>query len=188
MQFADLALRFLCSTLTKLVTLNDLSEAQAASITEIATDIFKTHEGMVKKFGGRKDAVEAMVKKIKADNRKEMNVRKMVASVFALWSVASVSQHSKLLRKPLPAQVVAIIRLLGLDQEQSGFAAFVASGRELLLGKEAIRAHHLAQIKTGQGKSVVLGVLATTLAVCGMTSVIELALLSAAFCSPPTSP
>jgi hypothetical protein len=156
--------------LEKLVRLNgDMTEQRHKTIAAIASDIMKTHEELVLKYGGKKGAVATMVKRIKSQYKKNSDVKKLVASVFAVWSVASASESSTRLRKPLPAQVVAIIRLLGMDQEQTGFASFIASGRDMLLGKEAIRAHHLAQIKTGQGKSVVLGVLATTLAVCGMT-------------------
>ena len=57
------------------------------------------------------------------------------------------------LMQPHAAQVVAIFRLLGLDQSGSPVGGSVSN--------------HMAQIKTGEGKSVVLGALSTVLALFG---------------------
>ena len=87
--------------------------------------------------------------------RTQQNMPIVLAAIFAWWSVnffEELKKRNPLLKadpekllQPNSVQVVCILRLLG--------------------AKEKLR-NHLAEVPTGEGKSVILGVLATTLALC----------------------
>ena len=84
----------------------------------------------------------------------EAQLCKMVAYIFAYWSLSksdalsvAIDNSSEYLVKPHPAQVVAILLLLN-----STFNGFQKLGG------------HLVEIKTGEGKSIVLGVTTIILA------------------------
>jgi hypothetical protein len=102
-------------------------------------------------------------------------VAQLIGGVFAVWSIvdrlekeraneplvkAELRTRLNIWRKPHSAQVLSIIRMLELDRKEldspwKGTCASIEQGK---------KPHHLAQVKTGQGKSVVLGTLATVLA------------------------
>lgn len=113
------------------------------------------------------------VKEIQGKYNRMLCIPDLIASVFVIWSLASASEHCHTPRRPLPAQVVAIVRLLVLDKPVSNGGSKFERGmywvQSLFLSPSpaAIDASYLAQIKTGQGKSVVLGVLATVLSIVG---------------------
>jgi hypothetical protein len=101
----------------------------------------------------------------------------LLATIFAIWTLshvedaAAVNEGCDDLKKPHPAQVVAICRLLGL-----GIAdAFRKVAVRWFLGnqpseadvRESLFAHHLVQVGTGEGKSIILAVTAAVLAVIG---------------------
>jgi hypothetical protein len=79
------------------------------------------------------------------------HIADLIAGICAVWSLAGVeTDEEECLMRPHPVQIIGIFMLLGLDG-----------------GRDALNLNgHLIQVKTGQGKSVLLGVLATALAVC----------------------
>lgn len=97
----------------------------------------------------------------------------LIAKIAVVWSLKK-SPHDErgtisIYLKPHSAQILAIFRLLQLDcADESGL--FEMLGRRVLGSKmdKAKLDSHLTQIKTGQGKSVVLGICSTVLAVMGM--------------------
>ena len=111
--------------------------------------------------------LEKTVRSIKRNFISAKNIPDLIGGVFAVWSLASMSEQCRTPRRPLPNQIVAIVRLLALDTSppRSTFKTYLESWFKS--PSTAIEASHLAQIKTGQGKSVVLGTLATVLCVVG---------------------
>ena len=103
------------------------------------------YEKMIKAHFRKKD-VGAMVAEAKAG----AHIAELIAGIGAVWSLAGVdTDEEDSLMRPHPVQIIGIFMLLGLDG-----------------GSDALKLEgHLIQVKTGQGKSVLLGVLATTLAV-----------------------
>ena len=145
---------------------NKLEDDHKEKIFRRAQKILDTHLTMAKLFDKKRDLSE-LVRRAKTCFRRDSDLDALVGSVFAVWSAASMTDRSSELRMPLPAQVLAIIRLLGMDKElgllERGQAMFGMGA-----AAAAVKAHHLAQVKTGQGKSVILGTLATVLAVSGL--------------------
>jgi len=91
----------------------------------------------------------------------QQEIPKVLAAIFAWWTIefylkikkknASVSKDAAKLRQANNVQVVCILRLLGATSNSS------------LVDVK----NHLAEVLTGEGKSVTIGVLATTLALYG---------------------
>jgi len=91
------------------------------------------------------------------------HIPKVLAAIFAWWSIDFLvklrkrNPHLKAdpakLRRANNGQVVCILRLLGCSAYRTGIGAKFRN--------------HLAEVPTGEGKSVVIGVLATTLALYG---------------------
>ncbi|XP_038114027.1 uncharacterized protein LOC119767976 [Culex quinquefasciatus] len=82
---------------------------------------------------------------------KQETLPQLLAGITAVWSIMAskdVSGTGKYL-KPHCIQVLCVLRLLGVDNVENGVAK------------------HLAQVLTGQGKSLVLGLIATVLALTG---------------------
>ena len=110
------------------------------------------------------------------------NLEKVVAGICAVWSLASCPAGNSAMMQPHCVQVLAIFRLLGLEKGVAPADVGLERGKRLArnLGKSFLPASlnqllqasnltesHLIQVKTGEGKSVLLGVLATLLAVMG---------------------
>jgi len=86
------------------------------------------------------------------------DIPELLAYIFAEWTITNASSffeaeecddRDTYLLKPHPAQIISIFRILKIDQ------------------RENIE-NHLVQIKTGEGKSVVLGVLSSFFALLGI--------------------
>ena len=94
-------------------------------------------------------------------NHNQQEVPKVLAAIFAWWTIefylnikkqhASFTADAAKLRQANDVQVVCILRLLGATSDTS------------LVDVQ----NHLAEVPTGEGKSVTIGVLATTLALYG---------------------
>lgn len=114
--------------------------------------------------------VEQAKKKAREDKGKYMSIYdsqehipKVLAAIFAWWSIDFLEKlrkrhphlkaEPKKLRRANNGQVVCILRLLGCSAEYTGIGSKFKN--------------HLAEVPTGEGKSVVIGVLATTLALYG---------------------
>ena len=114
-----------------------------------------------------------MVRSVKDTFNLDKSIPGLIGGVFGIWSMSSISEQCPTPRRPLAAQVVAVARLLSLDKPGMPQGIFtMPQGIFNRLGlvaapEPSIDASHLAQIKTGQGKSVVLGTLATVLCIVG---------------------
>ena len=136
-------------SLDKLVELNsDLSAQQKATLERHWATYEALHSAMLDKHFTTRD-VAAMVRETLACG----SVVEIIAGICAVWSLAGSSaddDDSATIIRPHPVQILSIFVLLGLDR-----------------GQDLSISGHLIQVKTGQGKSVLLGVLATLLAVRG---------------------
>jgi hypothetical protein len=110
------------------------------------------------------------------------NLEQVVAGICALWSLASCPAGDSAMMEPHCEQILAIFRLLGLEKgvassvdvtERAKLLArhmgksFLPTSLNQLLQAPNLTESHLIQVKTGEGKSVLLGVLSTLLAVMG---------------------
>ncbi len=91
----------------------------------------------------------------------------VLAAIFAVWSVsssasfyASTKNKNSILR-PHPVQVFSIFRILEIDAP----AGYLEKAKVFFLGDQLNG--HLIQIGTGEGKSIILGILSTILALVG---------------------
>eukprot|EP00808_Paulinella_micropora_P010728 g29972.t1 len=93
----------------------------------------------------------------------------ILARVFAVWStslsVKGAKDVEELLR-PHTVQIVTLLRLLGLDSSKTRQKEVAASSKHALLQALGMQ-NHLAEVITGGGKSVILGGMATVLALLG---------------------
>ena len=90
-----------------------------------------------------------------------VNLPKLIAGIFAVWSLSSPGGAMR----PHPCQVFSLFRLLGIDQDKG-----LMNSRTMFKTERAaavLDSRHLIELKTGEGKSVVLGVLSTALALLG---------------------
>ncbi|KAJ8604464.1 hypothetical protein CTAYLR_000937 [Chrysophaeum taylorii] len=114
-------------------------------------------------------ALETVVAEIVSQKEKRTDVPFVIAGIFAVWSLNSMKHGRRAdeqnMRKPHPVQILTILRLLGLDHKSSWISSAIKYFRGR--GKSPSLQNHLAQVKTGEGKSVILGVLATLLAIEG---------------------
>ena len=133
-------------SIPEIVKLNDFSPQQKAKLESCWAAYDKKYNSMLHDHARNTD-VEAMVKEATADLS---NVVETIAGICAVWSLAGLSpdEDSVSIIRPHCCQILSILVLLGLHD-----------------GAEISPEGHLIQVKTGQGKSVLLGVLATLLAV-----------------------
>lgn len=116
----------------------------------------------------KKQAAKHKAKRLTDFNTVKPDIPKLLAGIFAVWSVnESCSSYKetgemKYVLKPHPVQVLAIFRLLEIDRE----GAWTDRARQLVGMGPAIT-NHMIQIGTGEGKSVILGGLATLLSLLG---------------------
>jgi len=164
------------STDDEVSRLNKLPEAQKAELHKVVKQVFAKYEAILKKIKFQFD-LDLIVADVKNHHTQGSNLPDTIGGVFAIWSLLSKTERGPTLRRPLSAQVVATVRLLNLDKprENSRSQKVFSVLQSWLLSKKPdktlINASHLAQIKTGQGKSVVLGVLATVLSMIGFKKV-----------------
>lgn len=78
----------------------------------------------------------------------------LLGCLFALWSILEAAdgtvREKTMLRKPHATQILSILRLIGIDHKGNVV-------------------NHLAQVKTGEGKSISLGIIAALYALFGYT-------------------
>jgi hypothetical protein len=103
-----------------------------------------------------------------AEFAREPNLPKLIAGIFAVWSLDSCqdTESGPQMFTPHPCQVLTLLSLLRVDQKDTLVGRFKSLFTNEELAK-MIDSSHLIQLKTGEGKSVILGVLATLLAVRG---------------------
>ena len=133
-------------SIPEIVRLNEFSHEQQAALEQCWALYDEKYETMLKKHDGNTD-VNAMVAETTEDLS---NVVNTIAGICAVWSLAGLPPDggSDSIVRPHCCQVLSIFVLLGLQD-----------------GPKISPDGHLIQVKTGQGKSVLLGVLATLLAV-----------------------
>eukprot|EP01133_Synstelium_polycarpum_P020204 gene20204-24226_t len=94
----------------------------------------------------------------------------LIAHVFAEWTIVNSGKDYNELKDPCvllsphPVQVISIMRLLGIDSKNVGE---LGKSQPLDLDNSVPFVNQLIEIKTGEGKSVTLGVLSTILALIG---------------------
>lgn len=95
----------------------------------------------------------------------------LLAGIFGVWTISKSARLTQsanaapVMIKPHSVQVLTLFRLLGLDAPPVGK---VAKFFKSFLGLLSSRMHsHIAEIVTGGGKSIILGILSTTLALLG---------------------
>jgi hypothetical protein len=162
-------------TVADVAKLNNLSESHARTLLELVKQVFAEYDNILKSNSYHYD-LPTIVTKIKNNYDIYRKVPALIGGVFAVWSLESKTELCPTPRRPLPAQVVAIVRLLALDDLNAlGRIRKILPAIGSLLewwyksNESRINASHLAQIKTGQGKSVVLGTLATVLCIAGFS-------------------
>jgi uncharacterized membrane protein YgcG len=102
-------------------------------------------------------------------------IPELLAGVFAIWSIDSTgalfkaTRRKEVLIQPHPVQVVAILRLLGVDQSANGSFSAIASFLGLQSDEQLLPPGHFVQVGTGEGKSILLGGLSAVLALLGCT-------------------
>eukprot|EP00935_MAST-01C_sp_MAST-1C-sp1_P000725 g725.t1 len=147
----------------EMAELNGLTKAQQQELGKQMKAIYREYDAVVDKcrYETNLDAICDSVRDKKND------IPAMIGGVFAVWSMLSKSENCSTEKRPLSPQVATIVRLLGLDAQWSTTGLSLRGLRQWMSGgAQAIDASHLAQVKTGQGKSVILGTLATVLCLC----------------------
>ena len=135
-------------SLKELAKLNNLSQQQTANLEAHYAKYDAKYKKMLQEHFTTK-AVSEMV----AEALAGADVVEIIAGICAVWSLTGSSadhDDSSSIIRPHAVQILSIFVLLGLDT-----------------GKDLSVSGHLIQVKTGQGKSVLLGVLATLLAIRG---------------------
>jgi hypothetical protein len=171
-------------TVQEVAKLNNLSESHARTLLELVKQVFEEYDNILKSRSFHYD-LPTIVRNIKSQFEAHRKIPALIGGVFAVWSLESKTEKCPVPRRPLPAQVVAIVRLLALDDQNaldkirkmlSVDISSVLDGWCKLAGRKStsdgesrIDSSHLAQIKTGQGKSIVLGTLATVLSIAGFS-------------------
>jgi len=157
-------------TVEEVAKLNKLTEENAETLLRLIKEINLAYQKFMRDFRFNRN-LPMIARNIKSHYDGDKSIPGLIGGVFAIWSMSSITEQCPTPRMPLPAQLVAVVRLLALDKPVSTtFWVRVGSGLGLASKLEPpIHAsnRHLAQIKTGQGKSVVLGTLATVLCVAG---------------------
>ena len=159
-------------TVEEVVKLNKLAAARAKRLLDVVKEIYSAYERTYGMGKFHRD-YPRMVRSVKDTFNLDKSIPGLIGGVFGIWSMSSISEQCPTPRRPLAAQVVAVARLLSLDKPGMPQGIFtMPQGIFNRLGlvaapEPSIDASHLAQIKTGQGKSVVLGTLATVLCIVG---------------------
>jgi hypothetical protein len=162
-------------SLEKLATLNSLTDDQKASLRE-SYDVFLTRFRQVLETTYSTDHLKDALPR----GEKIEDMPKVLAVIFAAWSrsmsASAPESESAVWPSPHPVQMLAILRLLGVGCGATG-KSFLDGVRDVfsLVGEyfkpRDARAKkgvgHLIELKTGEGKSIVLGALATYLAILG---------------------
>jgi hypothetical protein len=139
---------------------------------------------VVKQIAGR-------MRDANSSNAVASSIVQIIAHFFAYWTLTNLAGYDALagsansttyLLQPHSAQLFAIMRILGLDSDnfhkKNTFADLATRGTDFLwkhaFGGSTTRAHkpftlqnHLAEVKTGEGKSVVLACVACVIALLG---------------------
>ena len=146
----------------------------------------------IKNIPDKVNQIGAVLRKCKAAPHLEAHILRILAYFFAYWTLnnldgydtisASKEKMKKHLFQPHPGQVLVILRLLGLDKphifhKQNTFQNLASLAKDFLwssLFGSIVRENvsytigsHIAQIKTGEGKSVVLAGLACVIVFLG---------------------
>jgi len=151
-------------TVEEFATIHKLSEEHKVSLLHVVKEVFASYERTMCK--GRFSHHSDVVRQIKNVFDSDKSIPGLIGGVFGIWSLASGSKQCPTPRRPLCTQILAVIRLLALDKpaQRGSFLPWIGRSSR---PEATIDTSHLVQIKTGQGKSVVLGTLATVLCIVG---------------------
>ena len=159
----------------ELARLNEFTDKETTELSSAWDTYTARHTCLIKEHFYTRD-LPALARDIAASAAGH-NLAKTVAGICAVWSLASCPEGSDGMMKPHCVQILAIFRLIGVEQGVSLATEYVERGKRgmrralpaigNLLGQANLTSSHLVQVKTGEGKSVILGVLATLLAILG---------------------
>jgi len=154
------------NTVEETANLNRLHQEEHDLLLKVVLQIYAKYDAILTKNCFDLPGLVTDIKKKYNNGNKSGNsgLSDLIGGIFAIWSLQSKTEHCQSLIRPT-AQIVAIFRLLVLDKPPptgrwNCLESWVRSSKRM-------NASHFAQIKTGQGKSVILGVLATVLSIAG---------------------
>jgi hypothetical protein len=173
-------------TLTRMNECNILSAEQIRRLLSAYERFTHVYEEAVIKNKISETAGEARQLIHAADGRRTMQkFPELVGLICAEWTMlTSLHFKKKRMQRPHNAQVLAVFRLLGLDQsaeyldqhdkeeseEESKNKMDESTDEKAIFGAPDIPSRiqkHMVQINTGEGKSLVLAVVASVFALCG---------------------
>ena len=139
-----------------------------------------------KKYEHLVSQIKKFTKKLVSNNQTwnkyiNNNISKILGQVCAVWTLKDLKDYKRqrnnkkkskqndkqYARKPHPAQIVAIMRLLGADISYSKSFSLISLKRNNVDKNQKYIFSNLAQISTGNGKSVIIGITSTILALLG---------------------
>lgn len=124
----------------------------------------------------RTKPIDHLVKAIQAQAKESSpDLVGLLGGIFALWTILSSRQvfaetnSRSCLMKPHPVQLVAIFRLIGIDEAQGGMLSWLVSLVSSMFPKSSSSPipGHVIQVGTGEGKSILLGGLSCLLGLLG---------------------
>ena len=180
MKFRDITARMtIDDALDKLAEMNSLSNDQKEAL-RTSYSAFQAKFRSLLETNYTLEQLAAHAPHHEAAAVKPENIPGLLATIFAAWSLSMSSKtpDSSVWPSPHPVQVLSIFRLLGVDAAKSAkkwFALEALSAVRDFVGdylnprdpKAKAGQGHLIELKTGEGKSIVLGALATLLSILG---------------------
>ena len=153
--------------LEQMAKLNKMGAQDKKTLWEAYVSFSYEYEAVLRRSAFLKTGAK-LAKKVALDAKRyarSEDYPRLVATIFAVWSLGGSDGSSETVpMRPHPVQVMGIFKLLGMDTAVHSLAKIMKS---LIAGGAKALSSQLLQVKTGEGKSVLLGVLATFLAVLG---------------------
>ena len=141
-------------TINEVEKLNKLSPQHATQLLKSVNDVYQSYNHLMSKNKFHVD-LPGMVHDIRDRYTKKENILDVIGGVFAVWSLESATELCLTLRRPLPAQVVAIVRLLGLDKSKSRLRTWAN-----IIGVESwwktkcpLDSSHLVEVRSDQNRT-----------------------------------
>ncbi|XP_065663330.1 uncharacterized protein LOC136085791 [Hydra vulgaris] len=112
--------------------------------------------------------------KVKWDKYDRESITILVANIFALWTLQNAEYYNEMkdndnqdtyLLTPHPSQVISVFRILGVGYNAETLKN--SSSSEILHDSNDMLQNNLVQVKTGEGKSLILAVVSCVLSLIG---------------------
>lgn len=114
--------------------------------------------------------IKTNIIKLKGKSSSELRNKlvRLIAGVSAVWAIQNTPKDFGSNMQPHPAQIFAVMRFLQIENPDDGlfrtFCRLLGGGNNAAALRQGDS--HMAQVLTGQGKSMVLGITAVVLALC----------------------